>query len=231
MKSIFKNSARYFSVFFLLAAFWISGCGDSSSNAQLRVVHASPDAPNVDINLDGKNVLTNVAYKTASDYLNVKAGTHTIKVYPAGTTTAVINATVTLVKNSYTTVAAVDFVANIQPKVLDDNNTPPTTGNIKLRLFHAAPSAGNVDIYVTTPDTDLSTVSPNLTDVPFLTVSEYISTTAGAYRVRITPTGTKTVAIDSGSVTLTAGQIRTAVALDNTGGGAPFGAIVLNDLN
>jgi hypothetical protein len=231
MKLFFKQSPRIVSAALLVAALWASGCGDGSSNAKLRVLHASPDAPNVDINLDGKNVLTNVAYKTASDYLNVKAGAHTIKVYPTGTTTAVITANVTLLKDSYTTVAAVDFVSNIQGKVLDDNNTPPVTGNIKLRLFHAAPSAGNVDIYVTAPDTDLSTATPNLTDIPFLAVSDYISTAAGTYRVRITPTGTKTVAIDSGSLTLTVGQIRTAVAIDNTGGGAPFGAIVLNDLN
>jgi hypothetical protein len=39
------------------------------------------------------------------------------------------------------------------------------------------------------------------------------------------------VAIDSGALTLTAGQIRTAVALDNTGGGGPFGAVVLPDRN
>jgi len=39
------------------------------------------------------------------------------------------------------------------------------------------------------------------------------------------------VVIDSGTLTLTTGQIRTAIARDITGGGAPFGLILLSDLN
>ena len=55
------------------ATIFTSGCGDSG-HAQLRVVHASPDAPNVDVLVDGKIVLTNVAYEAASNYLTVSAG-------------------------------------------------------------------------------------------------------------------------------------------------------------
>ena len=43
-----------------------AACSDSNDSstpqAQLRVVHASPDAPNVDVYLDGSKVLTNVPY-------------------------------------------------------------------------------------------------------------------------------------------------------------------------
>lgn len=215
----------------LLLAAGVSGCNDSTSVAHLRVLHASPDAPNVDINLDGKNVLTNVPYKTASDYLDVPAGTHTIKVYPTGTTNAVITANVTLTKNSYTTVAAINFVANIQGKVITDDNSAPKNGDVKVRLIHFSPSAGSVDIYVTAPGADLSQATPTLSNVPFDTVSDYLSVPAGAYEVRVTPTTTKEVVIDSGTLNLTAGQIRTGVALDNPGANPPFTAIVLKDVN
>ena len=43
-----------------------------------------------------------------------------------------------------------------------------------------------------------------LTNVPFKGVSDYLSVAAGSYEVFITPTGSKTIAIDSGALTLTA---------------------------
>lgn len=209
------------------ATIFTAGCGDSG-HAQLRVVHASPDAPNVDVLVDGKTVLTNVAYETASNYLTVSAGSRKIEVRATGSSNDVINATVSLTRNKYYTVLAADKLANITPLVLTDDNTPPASGQIKLRLVHASPTAGPVDIYVEAPGTG---VNPTLTNVPFKAASDYLAVPAGSYEVYVTPTTTKTVALDSGSLALSAGQIRTAVALDAPGVGSPLTAIVTKDLN
>lgn len=207
-----------------------SGCGDDGQS-RLRVVHASPDAPNVDVYVDGSAALTNIAYKSASDYIPLAAKTHNIEVRPTGTQTAVITAAPALVDKTDYTALAVGQVASIELLLLTDDNRAPGSGQIKLRVVHGSPSAGNVDVYITAPGADISAAQPNLTDVPFKAASAYLEVPAGTYQVRVTPTGTKTVAIDSGSLTLQSGQVRTAVALDATGGGAPFTAIVLNDLN
>jgi hypothetical protein len=212
-------------------ALFTTGCGDDKSNSRLRIVHDSPDAPNVDVVVNGATVATNVAYKSASAYLSVPAGATAIQVRPAGTATNVIDAKVPVAKKTDYTVLATNFVASIQPLVLTDDNTAPAAGKVKVRLVHGAPSAPPVDIYVTAPGADITSATPTLTNVAFKAASGYLSVDAGSYQVRITPTGTKTVVIDSGTLVLSAGQIRTAVAVDNTGGGAPFGAIVLNDLN
>jgi hypothetical protein len=211
------------------------GCGSSSGTlnslpqARLRAVHASPNAPAVDILVNEQRVLSNVPYKAASAYLSVTAGTRNLKVNAAGTANTVINANVTLNASTDTTVLAVGRLNAIEPLVLTDNNTPPTAGNIKLRLVHASPAAGPVDIYVTAPNATLATTAPTLSNVSFKAASNYLQVPAGSYRVRITPTGSKTVAIDSGTVTLAAGQIRTGVALGDPGVGQPLEAIVLND--
>ena len=213
------------------------GCDDDenpvapATTAQLRVVHASPDAPNVDVLLDNAVALSNVAFKGASAYLSAPSGARNLKVRAAGTTTTVIDANANLTPGAAYTVLATGRVATIAPLVLEDNLTAPAAGNIKLRLVHASPSAGNVDIYVTAPNADLATATPTLTNVAFRAASAYLEVPAGTYRVRITPTGTKTVAIDVNNVTLTAGQIRTAVAVDAAGGGTPLGAILLADKN
>ncbi|MBI3474644.1 MAG: DUF4397 domain-containing protein [Acidobacteria bacterium] len=218
------------STIILGAALFTTGCGDDH-RSRLRVVHASPDAPNVDVLVDGKAVVTNAAYETASAYLTVGSGTRHVEVRATGGTTDVIDAKPVFSANGDYTLLAVNTLANIEPLLLTDNNTAPAAGQVKLRLVHAAPSAGPVDIYVEAPGTDITTVTPTLTNVPFKGVSDYLSVAAGSYEVFITPTGSKTIAIDSGALTLTAGQIRTAVALDKQNGGTPLTAIVLSDLN
>jgi hypothetical protein len=55
--------------------------------ARIRVVHASPDAPAVDVAVTGGDVLIgNLAFPDASDYLDVPAGSYDLEVRPAGTT-------------------------------------------------------------------------------------------------------------------------------------------------
>jgi hypothetical protein len=53
----------------------------------------------------------------------------------------------------------------------------------------------------------------------------------GDYEVRVTPWNSNTVMINSGTLTLGAGQVRTVIAVDAAGGGEPYGVMVLEDLN
>ena len=221
---------------FALLASSLFACGDDeaiapSTNAQVRVVHASPDAPNVDVLVDNAVVLSNVPFKAASNFLAVPAGSRNVKVRAAGTSTTVIDANAPLTADKAYTIIATGRVASIAPLVLEDNLTNPAAGNIKLRLVHGSPTAGNVDIYVTAPGADINTATPTVPNVAFRAASGYLEVPAGTYRVRITPVGSKTVAIDVNNVTLTSGQIRTAVAVDAVGGGTPLSAILLADKN
>lgn len=76
------------------------GCDDDDSHyitaansSFLRVVHAAPDAPKVNVLLDGQSALQNVDYQQSSGQIPVPAGTHTVQVdaiLADGTTTTVI---------------------------------------------------------------------------------------------------------------------------------------------
>src|SRR6185295_1315945 len=100
----------------LAALVFVGACSDdddpvapATSNAYVRVLHASPDAPNVDVLVDGTVVLTDVPYQSFSSYLTVPAGARNFKVRAtASPSTVVINVTPTLTKNNYYTVVARD---------------------------------------------------------------------------------------------------------------------------
>jgi hypothetical protein len=221
----------------LAAGALIAACSDDDDNtgpegeARVRVVHASPDAPDVDVLLSDAEVLGDVPYLTASDYLDTPAGDQNLEVNAAGTATTLIDTDVSLVDGTDYTVIASGLVEAIEPIVLQDDNSAPAAGTARVRAIHGAPSAPAVDIYVTAPGADLETTIPLLANVEFGDVADYIEAPAGDYQVRVTPAGTKTVVIDSGTLALSIGQVRTAIAVDAAGGGAPFDLLVLEDLN
>jgi Domain of unknown function (DUF4397) len=116
-----------------------------------------------------------------------------------------------------------------------DTNTVPTAGNARVRVVHLAPTAGNVDIFVTAVGADLALATPTLANVPFRTASGYLSVPAATYQVRVVPAGTAAaaraaaVAINVASLAIPALGNRTIVAADNNIGGAPLRAFVLTD--
>jgi hypothetical protein len=59
--------------------------GPGSDAAFVRVAHLSPDAPNVDVWLDGNVVLQDVPFRAFSGYLELASGDHLVQVTPPRT--------------------------------------------------------------------------------------------------------------------------------------------------
>lgn len=205
---------------------------DVNATADVRVVHASPDAPAVDV-VAADNfaapAVSNLAFPEVTPYLNLAPGDLNVKVVPTGVTTpVVIDADLSLVAGTATTVMAVNTLAEIEPLLLSDNLRRIGT-EAQVRIVHASPSAGEVDIYVVAPGASIDAVDPNFSAVPFLADTGYVSLDAGDYDVVVTPTGTKTPAIGPATITVAAGGIYTAAARDEVGGGLPLGLILFDD--
>ena len=207
------------------------GCGSdhNSDEARVRVFHASPDAPNVDVAVDGGAVLENVPYTAASDFLPVTAGTRRILVTAAGTNTAVIDASLDLAQNTDYMVVAAGKLAAIAPIVTTVDRSSPAQGSARVRVLHSAASAPAVDVYVTAPGADIEDAQPVLSNVPFRAISDYLTLPAGSYDVNVTVAGTKTVAIQALNLAISEELIATVAALDNAGGGSPFSLKVLDE--
>ncbi|MFZ4508166.1 MAG: DUF4397 domain-containing protein [Fimbriimonas sp.] len=202
------------------------GCGGSSDHdpeTRLRVVHASPTAPNVDVRIGSTVAFTNVPY-FADGLQLLTPGATRIRVNGTGSATSVIDVTPTLDADRLYTVLAVDNLASITAIIVNDPDSGPGLGQARVRLVHGSPSTGPVDIYVTAPGAALPAV-PTLEDVPFKGISNALTVTAGNYQIRITPANTPgTIAIDTGSVNLPSNSSTVAVALDKSGGGSPLTA-------
>jgi hypothetical protein len=216
----------------------VSACGDDDDNGtapenagRVRVVHLSPNAPLLDVLVDDVTVAENVSYLDVPEYFDVEAGSRNIAVRVSDSDVIAAEEDVTVGDGvDYTVLVGGDFESLVVTP-LTDNNTAPSAGDARVRLIHGAPSAGLVDIYVTEPGVDLAGAEPRLTSVEFGDVSPYLTVPAGDYQVRITPSFSETVLIDSGTLTLSPGQVRTGIAVDAEGGGEPYGAFILEDLN
>ncbi len=201
---------------------------------RVRVVHASPDAPPVDVLVDGAKVLERLPFREYSEYLSLPAGAHEIRVNVSGTTTTVLQASPTVEAGNDYTAIAVGFAGKtpaLELLLLADDNALPANGNIKVRVVHGAPSAPGVDIYVTTPFETLEGKTAALSSVPFKAASGYLAVPVSLYQARVAVAGTKTIAIDSHRLVTWNQMIRTIIAVDAKDGGAPFDFIILPDRN
>jgi len=214
----------------LLVALFAVGCGGGGSHTQLRIMQASPGTPNVDVEVDGKTVASDIAYSSTTGYLTVDSGSRHVQIFQTGTTTgALIDQTINLGSGTSSTYLISNFSSALDFTGFTDDNTAPDTGNFKLRVINASPTLGPVDVYVVTPGTNISTVSPTFTNLQFNTASIYLNQVAAAEEIFFTSPGTKFVRIDTSTLNFAAGQIRTLVALDDTSGGFTF--TTLSDLN
>jgi hypothetical protein len=202
-------------VVILAALVPVMGVSAQGEQARIRIVHASPDAPNVDIWVNGSVAVSNLAFNDATDYIALAAGDYGIAVTPTGGTAAdaVIEATLTLAAGVDYTVAAVGRVAEIAPLVLEDNNAAPAAGKAHIRVVHASPDAPAVDIAVAGGPVLIA-------DLAFPTASDYLPVNAGTYDLSVRPTGTETSALGIDGFVADAGTTYTVFATGLAGDGS-----------
>lgn len=219
-------------LFALAALMGLSLMTAAAQNARVRVVHASSDAPAVDVLVDGTVAFQGLSFKDYTNYTPVPAGARTFSLNVAGTTTTALRLPFTLVDGVSYTFYAFGRLANGSLTIIGtgDDASAPDSASTKVRVVHGASTAPAVDVFVTAPFAALPNM-PLLSGVPFTLASHYLTVPAGDYQARVAPQGTKTVVIDSKRLRLTGGTVRTIVAVDPAREGAPFELIVLNDTN
>jgi hypothetical protein len=206
---------------------------DTGTTADVRVGHLSPDAPAVDVVVDdafGAPAVSDLVFPTVTGYLALEPGTYNFKVVDSATQAlTVIDLDATLAAGTRQSVLAVNTLSSIEPLVLADDLRSIAT-EARVRIVHASPTAGPVDIYVVAPGTDITTVSPAFANVPLKGETGFVPLAPGSYDIKVTPTGDPaTVAIAVDALSLAGGDVLTAIARDAPGGGGPLGLVVLDE--
>ena len=172
----------------------VPALAQEDETANVRVAHLSPDAPSVDVYLNDEPVpeLQGVPYTTVSDYLPVPAGTQSVTVYAAG--------------QDYT-VGAVGLVGDetLTAQVWEDDNATPEEGNGHLRVVHASPDAGAVDVGPQDGE--------NLVEgLEFPDAAEYAPVPADSYTIEVKGAGTDEAVVSVPDVAVADGTVYSAFA-------------------
>lgn len=196
----------------------------SPTDSYIRILHASPDAPPVDIYANGDLIVKNLAYKQLTEYVPVKPGDYNIQVFPAGqNTNPVIDTQFNVPSKSSYTVAAVGELADIGLFPIREVYMPVIEKRSSyVRFAHLSPNAPAVD--VTLPDgTKL------FSNVSYKTYTNYITTVPSNYTLQVKPAGQDQVVLTVPNVKLSPGTIYTIYAVGLLGEEPPLDALISKD--
>lgn len=209
----------------------------------VQILHASPDAPAVDVLVNGEAALTGIDYKDSSGWGDFDAGTYSVEVQgilPGGNAAVIGPADLTFEADTINTVVALNDVQNIEPIVLTQPDTAVSAGAARVWVLHAANNVqtlvgGPVDVYVTAPDADLTAEAPlgSFNFKETLPADGPAELPAGDYQIRVgvgTPGDANfLLAYDSGTVALPDGADLVIAAVPNTTlGESPVSLVVLD---
>ncbi len=195
----------------------------AATNSMVRVLHGSPDAPEVDVYVNGDKVdaLSGLSFGDLSAYVAVPGGTYAIKVCATADATVcpIDVAGLDIAAGTHYTIAATNALASIEAQVLvDDPN--PTAGKAQARVVHLSADTPAVDVL--TQDKSAKVVEnlayPNATD--------YLTLDPGSYDLIVCASADNTVCpLDPGALDLAGGTSYSVFAIGSLTGDSLTAAV------
>lgn len=208
------------------------GVAGADGDAKVRVAHAVPDAPPVDVLVNGAVAVPGIEFGDVTGYLELSAGEYDVAVNVAGTSTTVFETTVELASEDYTVAA----IGNLEPEgeepgftldVFEDKLGVLDDGDGRVRVYHASPDAPAVDVAVADADDEPALfLTQGLT---FGTASANVEVPAGTYPVAVYPAGSTTPVFGPVDVAVRSGEVLTVFAegeLEPEGDESGFGPVL-----
>jgi len=126
----------------------------AEADATIRIIHASPGAPEVDVLLDGQTLLQGLAYGTASSYATITPEEHRLQVIPTGQTAdaAVVDEMIDAAPGQAYLLGVFGLLNDIGGDIYEVDLSEIEPGNARVRLLNFSPDAGAIDLLETGGD-------------------------------------------------------------------------------
>jgi hypothetical protein len=158
----------------------------ASSDACVRLVHAAPDAPPVDIYLNEAQIAQNLEFGTATEYVMVPSGTgRGVRVTATGTPVeeAVIDTALDFDPGQAYEILVTGAGDDLEATITGTDLRPLAQGQARLRIIHASPDADAFDVGVAGSEENL------FEGINFRDATDYIVLDAGDYQLEVRPGG------------------------------------------
>lgn len=214
----------------------LTACGgggddDGKGSTTLRVLNASADLDSIDLVLvdsdsNETKPIAAVARDAQSSYVDVTAGTYTVRIKRAGASATLVATGPTFSKGERYTVYVFGREGDYRVGYDIDKEDEPSSGKAKLRIFNAAPDAGSLDVYLTEASATLDDTLPTIAATTGGRIGSWTPVDRGSWRVRVTGAGDKAdLRLDLPELAL-ADKARTTLVLQPGPGGVLVHALV-----
>lgn len=210
MKNVQHNSRRWAGIvgMMCLLAVSLSSCLKNSTSVQppvalLSVINASPDAPALDVYLDGNKANAySFGFGNGIDYIGAYTGKRTAKFTPAGAQTTYKADTLTFVQNRYYSLFLANTAGHEEFVLLTDTVAKPAESKAGIRLINLSTDAPAIDLVIK----DGATL---VTNKGYKAFSGFVPVAAAKYTLEIHQAGTSTVLATIANVNLNNGSLYT----------------------
>ncbi len=200
----------------------VTSCTKNSSSdtipyASFAVVHASPDAPSLNIFVNGASVVQNFEYGSDTGYYSALPGTYNVQMLSSLTSAALVNGIVSFAPGKFYSLFAIDSSAKMKIAAVEDNFTVPSTDSVRVRFLHFSPNAPAVDLAaggITVLATGRTFNDQELTPA----YAQFITLAAGTYNLDVRLAGTTTSLLPLPNTVLEGGKVYTFYAKGFVGG-------------
>jgi len=177
-----------------------------ADDPRVRIGHCSPDAPNVDVLVDGEPAFEDLGLGEMTDYATLSTGRHDVAIQPAGGGEPVLETRLRLRGDKAYTALATGTLDDLEISTFTDDpgEVPPDVAHV--RFIHASPDAPKVTVGVRD--------GPDVFErIRFRTASDFEAVEAGTYDLDVRPSREDEVVLSLEDTDLAGGSAYTIVAV------------------